>query len=482
MTAPRIAIVGGGMSGLAAGVYLSRAGCEVELFEANESLGGCCATTTVDGYTFNDGAMFLAVPQLLDHAFERLGLDRGARLPLRRIEVPQASALDSGASVVLGPGPTLRIEGEDGRARTARAQDQLARFLDRWRPLLRIFADDLLTRPMSLTHVIASAWRYLPQLRGTLAQELERAFDDRDVRSALSAVALYTGLAPERTPIFQVFGIVSMFDDGLQLPVQGMGAIADVLAQALREAGGRIHLATPVERILADRAHADGVQVGGEALVFDCVISTVGGMNTFERLIDPAWVPASMKRRVAKAPLSHRALAVQLGLRNAIAPAAFCVNHVPAMDEQHRMHGTPRLGDAWLSYTVPTTVLPQLAPEGGSVVEMYVGVDPRQPLNAWDESTTRAAADAAIARLARHQTLDIARLRTVTPREHEQRMHLYGGALYGLSPAATPQQQFPHRTPIDGLILAGQTTYPGFGVATAMLSGIFAADEALRRR
>ena len=69
-------------------------------------------------------------------------------------------------------------------------------------PGWKIFADDLLTRPMSLTHVLASAWRYLPQLRGPLAQELERAFDDVDMRAAMSAVTLYTGLAPERTPIF----------------------------------------------------------------------------------------------------------------------------------------------------------------------------------------------------------------------------------------------------------------------------------------
>lgn len=90
------------------------------------------------------------------------------------------------------------------------------------------------------------------------------------------------------------------------------------------------------------------------------------------------------------------------------------------------------------------------------------------------------ARDAAVERLARHQPLDIAVRRVVTPMDHARRMHLYRGALYGLSPAATPAQQFPHRTPVQGLYLAGQTTYPGFGVATSLFSGIFAAEAVLQ--
>jgi len=79
----KVAIVGGGLAGLAAGGLLSRKGVQVSLFEANNKLGGCCATTTVDGYTFNDGALFVAVPSLLDFVFEQLGLSRQLFVPLR---------------------------------------------------------------------------------------------------------------------------------------------------------------------------------------------------------------------------------------------------------------------------------------------------------------------------------------------------------------------------------------------------------------
>jgi NADPH-dependent 2,4-dienoyl-CoA reductase/sulfur reductase-like enzyme len=71
-----IGIIGGGLYGLAAGVSLSRQGFRVKLFETNEKIGGCCANTQLQGYRFNDGAMYVAVPEILDKAFEKLGLDR----------------------------------------------------------------------------------------------------------------------------------------------------------------------------------------------------------------------------------------------------------------------------------------------------------------------------------------------------------------------------------------------------------------------
>ncbi len=66
-----IGIIGGGVSGLSAGGLLSRRGLRVKLFEANDKLGGCCANTTIGDYTFNDGAVYLSFPGILDRVFER---------------------------------------------------------------------------------------------------------------------------------------------------------------------------------------------------------------------------------------------------------------------------------------------------------------------------------------------------------------------------------------------------------------------------
>src|SRR5512139_2553730 len=96
-----VAIIGGGVSGLSAGGLLSRQGMRVKLFEANDKLGGLCATSRIGDYTFNDGAVYLALPGILDHVFERVGLNRRSILPLRKIASHQ-STLPDGTVVSFG--------------------------------------------------------------------------------------------------------------------------------------------------------------------------------------------------------------------------------------------------------------------------------------------------------------------------------------------------------------------------------------------
>src|SRR5262249_57979689 len=54
-TATDVAVVGGGLAGLAAAAYLGRAGRKVTLFERSRSLGGRAATHENGGFRFNIG-------------------------------------------------------------------------------------------------------------------------------------------------------------------------------------------------------------------------------------------------------------------------------------------------------------------------------------------------------------------------------------------------------------------------------------------
>jgi phytoene desaturase len=76
--------------------------------------------------------------------------------------------------------------------------------------------------------------------------------------------------------------------------------------------------------------------------------------------------------------------------------------------------------------------------------------------------------------------ISIDTVRVLDPTAFARDRHLFEGALYGIAPGAAPNQFFPHRSPIKGLYLAGQTTFPGYGVPSAILSGIQASDALLR--
>ena len=208
----------------------------------------------------------------------------------------------------------------------------------------------------------------------------------------------------------------------------------------------------------------------------DAVISTVSGMLTFGSLLDDADSPRGLKRMAKEANLSHSAFSVQLGLRNKIDAPSHSHCFLPPMENQADVFAPCDDGVKWLVYDAPTVTLPELAPAGGSVIEMYPPVRRDFPLDDWSDEKKEAVLEKAVEALARVHKLDIAVKRIVSPKDFSNKLNLYRGAVYGLSPQVAPWNHFPHRTPIQGLYQTGQTTYPGYSVGRAATSGILTAE------
>jgi phytoene desaturase len=206
-----VGIIGGGVSGLAAAGLLTRTGIKVRLFEANGKIGGCCSTTNIGGYTFNDGVLYLALPDMLDYVFEKVGLDRKSVLPLKRITAPQTTVLPNGDKVTFGDGLRVTVEKKNGTVNEAVLKKELDDMMKRWQPTLRLLTEDILVHPLSFSRILTKGWRHLPKFGGTVADELKRLFSDDSVRAAMSGVLLYTGLPPERQPTISVLGLVTLF-------------------------------------------------------------------------------------------------------------------------------------------------------------------------------------------------------------------------------------------------------------------------------
>lgn len=472
-----VGIIGGGVAGLAAGGLLARRGVKVHLFEANGKIGGCCATTNVGGYTFNDGALYLALPTMLDRVFAQVGLDRPALLPLRKITAPQTTVLPNGDKVTFGDGLRVTVEKRQGTVNEAVLRQELNAMMQRWAPVLHLLTEDILVHPLSFGRVLARGWRHLPKFGGTVADELQRLFSDDSVRAAMAGVLLYTGLPPARQPAMAVLGLVTLFSDGFYLPEGGMGQIPAALSRAMLAHGGEIHTQARVQRIVVRAGRVAGLEVAGQGeIAVDAVISAVSGMLTFGALLDDADAPRQLKRMAQEAPLSHSAFSVQLGLRNRIDAPSHSHCFLPPMENQAEVFTPCDDGVKWLVYDAPTVTLPELAPAGGSVIEMYPPVRRDFPIDGWSEERKEAILEKAVAALSCVHKLDIAVKRMVSPKGFRDNLNLYRGAVYGLSPQVAPWHHFPHRTPVPGLFQAGQTTYPGYGVARAAMSGILAAE------
>ena len=476
-----VGVIGGGVSGLSAGGLLARHGVRVELFEANDKLGGCCAATNIEGYTFNDGAVYLGFPGILDRVFKRLNLDRRSILPLRKIASHQTT-LPDGTVVSMGDKFKVSFDKKVGKTETVRLQRELGNMRKKWEPVLRLFEDDLFTHPPSLSRLIPELLPHLLKFHGTVASELLSLFSDGAVCAAMAGALLFTGMPPQKTPVPLILGLIALLSEGFYLPEGGMGRIPETLSQCLRENGGDISLNSKVDKILVKNGRVYGLEIEGQGLTkVDAVISTASGLETFSSLLNAEDLPKGMSRKVQKAPLSHSVLSIQLGLSNVIDGCSHSNSILPMMNEQSKLFIPEGDEVKWFVYFVPTVTMPELASRGGSIIEMFPAIKQDIPARDWDERKTGELVESALKALSRRHPMDIVVKRVLSPKDFEDRMHLYKGAVYGLSAAADLKAQFPHASQIPGLYQAGQTTYPGFGVAPAAMSGIIAAETLLKK-
>ena len=93
-----VVVVGGGLAGLGAALYLARAGRTVTLFEKRQQLGGRAVTNLRHGFRFNLGA----------HALYRHGAASNA---YRELGIPTDGALGRGKGVALLGGEELKFPG-----------------------------------------------------------------------------------------------------------------------------------------------------------------------------------------------------------------------------------------------------------------------------------------------------------------------------------------------------------------------------------
>ncbi|MCX5069006.1 NAD(P)/FAD-dependent oxidoreductase [Micromonospora lupini] len=238
-----VVVVGAGPNGLAAALVLAGAGLQVEMYEANATVGGGARTQELTLPGFHHDVCSAVHPMALASPFFR-AFDLPTRgVHLRQPEVAYAHPLDGGRAGIAWRDldRTVAGLGADGRA----WRSLLGPLAEHWSELAGTALSDMRRPPAHPGTAVRLALRVLDQ-----AAPWWRARFAGDVAPAMLTGVNAHAIAPARGVAATAVGLVLAalaHAVGWPIPEGGSQRISDALANELRRRGGRIHIDHRVE-------------------------------------------------------------------------------------------------------------------------------------------------------------------------------------------------------------------------------------------
>jgi phytoene dehydrogenase-like protein len=272
--APRAVVIGSGPNGLAGALTLARAGLDVEVFEAQPTLGGGARTDelTLPGFRHD-------VCSGIHPLGQRSPFFRLARLDVEFVfpDAPAAHPFDDGTAVVVERDveATAAGLGADGAAYRELVQP-LVEAWDEAEPLLLGSGPPRPATALAFARAVGAA-RAQRSIRAALASArslAEAMFSTERGRGLFAGHAAHSMLPLERRPSagFGLGLLVTAHVTGWGFPRGGSQSLTDALVGELEGLGGRVHAATAVDDvpaadvILADVVPRELVRLAGDRL------------------------------------------------------------------------------------------------------------------------------------------------------------------------------------------------------------------------
>ncbi len=499
MNAPRVAVIGGGLAGLAAALRLASRGAEVTLFERRADLGGKAGEFRHQGFRFDTGPTVVTLPDVVEGAFADAGVG----------QAPVMEELDPLCRYRFATGRVWDV-GRDAERTAAQLPEAQARsyrtLLEEARVLFEGAAPTFVHGPKpgalallryALRHgARAHPFRTLPGL-------VRRLGADRELEAFFLRFATYAGADPYRAPAVLLNIAWAELGLGTVSMKGGVHALVRALAEAAERSGARLLTGAGVDAVDVEDGRIRAVRAGGRRWDVDAVVSAAD-IEVGRRLLGR---PAA--GRVAPPSLSGFVLLLGVAGREPSGAHHTVIFPRDYAAEFAALRAGRLAAEPTLYLSVSARSDPSDAPEGHENWFVMVNAPPLPeaptadplasalpgggrtpfagpPLLDLDGEVASAAerryAGWVVEELRRRSDFDPARLRFwrfVGPRQLARlgdRGAIYGAAPLGLTGALRPAPRLPG---VANLALAGGTVHPGGGIPLVLLSGRNAADSVL---
>lgn len=502
----KVAIIGGGIAGLATAALLAADGHSVALFEKKNEVGGRAGSLTIDGFRFDTGPSWYLMPETFDHFFSLFGSSAEEELDLEVLDPAYRvfSEQNSGATVL-----DIARDAETNiatfEAVEPGAGEELRRYLTSSREsydlALKHFLYTSFTNPANLLSkdVLTRLNKLFPLLTQSLETFVGRRFTDNRLRQILGYPAVFLGSSPDLTP--SLYHLMSALDltGGVMYPQGGFVTLIDAVERRALEAGATITTGATVTEILTERGKrarttgivwrdGDGVEHRHKA---DIVVGA-GDLHHLETKILPKELRTYPQRYWDRRTPSPGAVLVLLGVKGELPQmphhSLFFTRDWHENFAAIREGRMPSPASAYVCK--PSATDPSVAPEGHENLFILIPV-PAAPAigkggpEGTGDSSVERIADEVIGQMA--EWADIPDLadrivvrQTIGPGDFAEDLFAWRGGMLG--PAHTLRQSAMFRGTnqsrrVEGLYYAGSSTIPGIGLPMCLISAELVAKR-----
>ena len=427
----RVVVVGGGFGGTAAAARLAKQGHDVTLVERLDRLGGAVGFVEQDGFRWDSGPTYSALPAVLRDLFRKSGRPLERELDLVPVDPMREHRFQDGSVLAMPSGSRSAqldaVTSALGEKQARQWVDYVHGFADTWDVLRRVY----LERPYVPEHLDKAA-RSVLHSRTTLQKSVTKAFKDERLRAVASLGSVLDGHDPRNVPAWMGMWTYVEQNFGVWTVPGGMGLLAEAMTRRLAERKVRVLLGTTVLDLRTADGRVTGVRTDQGNVDADVVVVAV----------DPRGLPA-LAQSVERTMPAMPPVVCHLGL----------VGDVPVLPHEVVLHGDPTL-------VVRTN---GTAPDGGA---------------AWTILGRGRLSEDVVVALARHKIDVRAQVRVRVDRSPRDQVEELAGSAYGmLWQGRVTIDRKAASTPIDGVYAAGAHVAAGSGLPFVGLSAAVAAER-----
>lgn len=277
----RIIIIGGGLSGLSAALYLAVKGHHVMILEKNKYVGGQLRRIIKKGYTFDFGANILTMPEVLQDLFAAANKKVDDYLTLVALHPPCRFFFPNGTKLDLTKNLPQFLEKQK-----ILSKEQSEYYFDLCQQSHQILQKKMHGQSYFPIFIrLLTGYQYR-NYRKSIYEFNNLFFYNAHIRQLLNYVSMLESLPPDQASPLLLYLVDRVIHSGLYAIKEGSYRLVEALVQILYELGVQIRTEAEVRKILTECFEVVGIELAdGTQLPADVVLCSVDPKSTYEYLL-----------------------------------------------------------------------------------------------------------------------------------------------------------------------------------------------------